>query len=84
MAEQTRQESGYAVGVQEFDWIRERQAVYVDKTEYVWKMVKTEAKYFFLSRPLRFASDVRPVWAVGMNISQDRRTIDSYRIVQVK
>ena len=41
MAEQTRQESGYAVGVQEFDWIRERQAVYVDKTEYVWKMVKT-------------------------------------------
>ena len=53
MAEQTRQESGYAVGVQEFDWIRERQAVYVDKTEYVWKMVKTEAKYFFLSRPLR-------------------------------
>ena len=50
MAEQTRQESGYAVGVQEFDWIRERQAVYVDKTEYVWKMVKTEAKYFFLSR----------------------------------
>jgi hypothetical protein len=33
---------------------------------------------------VRFASDVRPVWAVGMNISQDRRTIDSYRIVQVK
>ena len=33
---------------------------------------------------VRFAADVRPVWAVGMNISQDRRTIDSYRIVQVK
>ena len=58
MAEQTRQESGYAVGVQEFDWIRERQAVYVDKTEYVWKMVKTEAKYFFLSRPRRFGKSL--------------------------
>ena len=33
---------------------------------------------------VRFAADVRPVWAVGMNISQDRLTIDSYRIVQVK
>ena len=29
-------------------------------------------------------ADARPVWAVGMNISQDHRTIDSYRIVQVK
>ena len=121
MAEQTRPRRGYAVGVQMFDWIRERGSVYVDKTEYVWKMVSTDSVNFFLSRPrrmdialklpdaiyilelkygktadeatdqiiaknyaVRFASDVRPVWAVGMNISQDRRTIDSYRIVQVK
>jgi hypothetical protein len=33
---------------------------------------------------VRFAADNRPVWAVGMNISQDRHTIDNYRIVQVK
>jgi len=32
----------------------------------------------------RFAADSRPVWAVGLNISQDRRTIDHYRIIQVK
>ncbi len=32
----------------------------------------------------RFAADQRPVWAVGMNISQDRRTIDSFKIVKVK
>ena len=32
----------------------------------------------------RFAADSRPVWAVGLNISQDRRTIDQYKIVQVK
>ena len=58
MTEQTRKESGYAVGVQEFSWIRERQAVYVDKTEYVWKMVTTKAVNFFLSRPRRFGKSL--------------------------
>ena len=57
--EQTEtKERGYAVGVQEFDWIRERGAVYVDKTAYVWRMVMTEAKYFFLSRPRRFGKSL--------------------------
>jgi len=53
MSKTARKESGYAVGVQEFDWIRERQAVYVDKTSYIWKMVNTEAKNFF---PVLFQS----------------------------
>ena len=49
----------YAVGVQLFDGIRESgKAVYIDKTEYVWKMVNTEAKYFFLSRPRRFGKSL--------------------------
>ena len=46
------------MGVQQFDWIRERGAVYVDKTEYIWKMVSTEAKNFFLSRPRRFGKSL--------------------------
>ena len=58
MAGQKRQESGYAVGVQDFSWIRERKAVYVDKTEYVWKMVSTKAVNFFLSRPRRFGKSL--------------------------
>ena len=33
---------------------------------------------------VRFASDARPVWAVGLNISQDCRTIESYEVVKVK
>ena len=32
----------------------------------------------------RFAHDARPVMAVGLNISQDRRTIESYDIVPCK
>ncbi len=58
MAQTERQQRGYAVGVQEFDWIRQRGAVYVDKTEYVWKMVTTDAKNFFLSRPRRFGKSL--------------------------
>ena len=49
---------GYAVGVHEFDWIRERGSAYIDKTQYVWKMVTTDAKYFFLSRPRRFGKSL--------------------------
>ena len=58
MAQEEKKRRGYAVGVQEFDWIRQRNAMYIDKTEYVWKMVTTEAKYFFLSRPRRFGKSL--------------------------
>ena len=33
---------------------------------------------------VRFAADERPVWVVGLNISEDHRTIDQYKIVQVQ
>jgi hypothetical protein len=49
---------GYAVGVQQFDWLRERDARYVDKTKYVWQMVSTPAINFFLSRPRRFGKSL--------------------------
>lgn len=48
----------YAVGVQMFDWMRKRQAPYVDKTKYVWQMVSTNAVNFFLSRPRRFGKSL--------------------------
>jgi hypothetical protein len=33
---------------------------------------------------VRFAADARPVWAVGLYISQDCRTIESYDVLKVK
>jgi hypothetical protein len=33
---------------------------------------------------VRFAADTRPVYAIGLNISQDRRTIESFEIKIVK
>ena len=58
MEQTDKKRRGYAVGVQMFDWIRERGSVYVDKTEYVWKMVSTDAVNFFLSRPRRFGKSL--------------------------
>ena len=49
---------GYAVGVQNFEWLRECQAPYIDKTQYVWQMVSTPATNFFLSRPRRFGKSL--------------------------
>ncbi|MBR1484472.1 MAG: AAA family ATPase [Prevotella sp.] len=58
MAQTEENRRGYAVGVQTFDRIRESGAVYIDKTEYIWKMVTTPAINFFLSRPRRFGKSL--------------------------
>ena len=44
--------------MQEFNRIRERNARYIDKTQYVWQMVKTPAVNFFLNRPRRFGKSL--------------------------
>jgi len=48
----------YAVGNPTFEWHREQNAVYIDKTAYVYRMVKTKATNFFLSRPRRFGKSM--------------------------
>jgi len=45
----------YPVGEQSFVALRERGALYVDKTEYVEKLLDKEGKYFFLGRPCAVA-----------------------------
>ena len=54
MAEKRR----YGVGIQSFVDFIERNGVYVDKTEYVYKMANSMGKYFFLSRPRRFGKSL--------------------------
>ena len=44
----------YAVGTQSFSGLRQEGALYVDKTEFVWRLAHQAGKYFFLSRPRRF------------------------------
>ena len=54
MAEKGR----YGIGLQVFRDMIERRAVYVDKTEYVYKLAHAAGKHFFLSRPRRFGKSL--------------------------
>jgi len=47
----------YPIGIQNFEQLRTRNCVYVDKTELVYKLVNTDQIYFF-SRPRRFGKSV--------------------------
>ena len=48
----------YPVGIQTFEDIVRRNLLYVDKTEYVYRMAHSGDKYFFLSRPRRFGKSL--------------------------
>lgn len=47
----------YPIGMQSFSEIISRNYLYIDKTEYVYKLV-SEEKYYFLSRPRRFGKSL--------------------------
>ena len=46
------------VGIQTFSKIRENNYLYIDKTEYIYKMASSSNQYFFLSRPRRFGKSL--------------------------
>ena len=48
----------YPIGMQTFSEIREEDFLYVDKTEYIYRMTHTSGKYFFLARPRRFGKSL--------------------------
>ena len=45
---------GCPIGTQTFEVLREGDMLYIDKTEYIHRMVHSANRYFFLSRPRRF------------------------------
>ena len=48
----------YPIGIQTFEEIRRLDNLYIDKTEYVYRMTHTDGKFFFLSRPRRFGKSL--------------------------
>ncbi len=48
----------YPLGIQTFERIRKENLLYVDKSEYVYRMTHTSGTYFFLSRPRRFGKSL--------------------------
>ena len=48
----------YPIGIQTFSEIREGNYLYIDKTEYVYRLTHSYSKYLFLSRPRRFGKSL--------------------------
>ena len=48
----------YPYGIQVFSIIRRENYLYVDKTEYVYRMTHADNKYMFLNRPRRFGKSL--------------------------
>ena len=48
----------YPIGIQTFEEIRRNDNLYIDKTEYVYRMTHTDGKCFFLCRPRRFGKSL--------------------------
>ena len=48
----------YPIGIQAFEKIRRDGNLYIDKTEYIYRMSHVSGKYFFLNRPRRFGKSL--------------------------
>ena len=48
----------YPYGIQVFSMIRRENYLYIDKTEYVYRMTHSDNKYMFLNRPRRFGKSL--------------------------
>lgn len=46
------------IGVQDFEVMRQGNFVYVDKTEYIYQLVRPPQAFYFLSRPRRFGKSL--------------------------
>ena len=66
----------YPIGMQTFSEIREEDFLYVDKTEYIYRMTHTSGKYFFLSRPRRFGKSL--LWNIGIEKEYWKQKVADY------
>ena len=48
----------YTLGIQTFERIRKEDRLYIDKTEYIYRMTHSDSVYCFLSRPRRFGKSL--------------------------
>ena len=48
----------FPLGVQSFETLRQRGSIYVDKTDYAYRLIKSDTKAYFLARPRRFGKSL--------------------------
>jgi len=56
--EEKRMKELLPIGISDFKKLREGGYVYVDKTEYIYRLIKEGSGYYFLSRPRRFGKSL--------------------------
>ena len=49
---------GYPIGQQDFKQLREHNLIYVDKTQFIGKLIEGKYQYCFLARPRRFGKSL--------------------------
>ena len=59
-------------------------AIYILEFKYGRTAGEATAQVLDKDYAVRYAADPRPVWAVGLNVSADHRTIESYDVVKCK
>lgn len=59
----------YPIGIQDFEKIRKEGYLYIDKTELMYRLVKT-GSYYLLSRPRRFGKSLS--WSSNSTVQQKR------------
>ena len=57
MSEHTSQERYFPIGIQTFEELRNLNAIYIDKTEYIYNLA-SRGKCYFLARPRRFGKSL--------------------------
>lgn len=48
----------YPIGIQTFERLRNENYMYVDKTEYIYRLAHENGCYFFMNRPRRFGKSL--------------------------
>lgn len=48
----------YPIGQQDFRKLRENESIYIDKTQYIGKILSSRNSYYFLARPRRFGKSL--------------------------
>ena len=73
----------FPIGIQSFEKIRTNGYVYIDKTEYIYKMVQ-EGSAYFLSRPRRFGyfKGKRELFE-GLDIEKEEREWKVYPVLHI-
>ena len=70
----------FPIGIQSFEKIRTNGYVYIDKTEYIYKMVQ-EGSAYFLSRP-RYFKGKRELFE-GLDIEKEEREWKVYPVLHI-